>query len=58
MTNRIFKAVFQYPMLVLACVIALAQAYRASIVGAAAFAAIAAVIGALMRYNKNQSPKV
>lgn len=53
MTNRIFKAVFQYPMLALACVIALAQAYRASVVGAIAFIVIATVI-----YNLNQSPKV
>lgn len=53
MTNRIFKAVFQYPMLALACVISLAQAYRASLVGVVAFVAIAAVI-----YKLNQSPKV
>lgn len=53
MTNRIFKVVFQYPMLALACIIALAQAYRASFIGVAAFVVIAAVI-----YNLNQSPKV
>lgn len=55
MTNKIFKAVFQYPMLILACVIALAQAYRASVVGVVAFVVIAAIICTLLCLSRTKA---